>query len=926
MRPLKLIISAFGPYAKAETLDLSRLGENGLYLITGTTGAGKTSIFDAITYALYDRPSGDIRDDSMLRSKYADDATDTFVELTFLCKDKEYTVRRNPEYSRPKSRGEGMTKQTARAQLRLPDGRIVDKSKKEVTKAIEEIIGIDRDQFLQIAMIAQGDFRKVLLADTEERKKIFRRIFKTHKFETIQNRLKEEANALYYQFKTSRNNMLAYAGGIVCDTTDDEKVKAVAQAKNGEITTQETLELIKRLLLADGEENSFLLQEISKADETLGAVNAAIGKAEEYAKSVAEYDRKTASVPLFVAEYDKAKSLLEAENARLPERETIEKQITLIEKELPDYETLDGLQKSINVLQAAIADNGREKVHKETEFAQKEAEIKSLKERQKALENAASQTEKLDAEAVRLQEYKARLETLGKDMRALEQGKKQLAEKREEYAILSERAKRLADEYTAQNKCFLDGQAGVLASGLAVGEPCPVCGSKEHPVLAKTPPKMPTEAELKLCKRAADEGLEKAKEKSAECAELSGKTTALNDSVLRQQETLFEKSGEEITLESVRNQFAKTQAKITETLQALQAERAKVMQKEEIARRLPIEENALETIRAKVAFFDTTIARDKATQAQQQSQAKTLQKKLQYKTKADADNAIRALRQQSENLKKAQQNAEKDFNDKKDALVKLQGEVSTLENVVKNVCKINLEEEQVKKNTLLLHKQNLQAKKEAVVARIESNKNSLDAIERTATESRTLEERFKWLNTLSETANGGLRERDKISFETYIQTSYFDRILRRASIRLQKMTNGQYDLIRRVDPLNKRSQVGLDIDILDHYNGTTRPVNTLSGGQQFLASLALALGLADEIQSSAGGVRLDTMFVDEGFGSLDNETLRLAISTLQDLTEGNRLVGIISHVEELKSKIDKQIVVERRKEAGTGSYCQIVIG
>lgn len=923
MRPTKLIISAFGPYAKQEILDLDKLGKNGLYLITGTTGAGKTSIFDAITYALYDRPSGDVRDDSMLRSKYADDSTDTFVELTFECKGKLYTVKRNPEYTRPKARGEGLTKQTAKAELRLPDGRIIDKSKREVTKAIEEIIGIDRDQFLQIAMIAQGDFRKVLLADTDERKKIFRRIFKTHKFEHIQNRLKEETNALYLQFKTARNSLLAYMGGISCEI-GSEFSTAIEQAKNGEITTQETVELLKKLLETDGLENARLANEMSKVDEVLGQVNAAIGKAEEYAKNVAEYDKKTAAVPIYVTAYDEAKAALEAQTARAPERERIEKQITLLEKELPDYETLEALQKSIATLQNEIAESEREKVRKMETFTQKENYIKSLKERQKALENAALQKEKLEAEKLRLEEYKEKIQALGKDMRAVEESKQTLLKKQSEYAVLSDTAKRFVDEYNAQNKSFLDGQAGILAARLEEGKPCPVCGSLTHPVLAIWTEKAPTEAELEQAKQKAENAQDLAREKSAECAELNGKTTALETSVSQQMQALID-GVTEITLQTVREKFAETQDKIAEITQALQAEKEKLQEKMRIDKQLPLEEEGLEKIRSAVVFYEKAIATDSAIKTQKQSQTESLQKGLRYATKREADNAIKALQTKKEELKKAFETAEKTFNEKKDALVKLQGEVSTLERVVKNVCKIDLSIERQKRDSLVLQKQEFQTQKERVVSRLENNKICLKNIEKTSEASKEIEEQYKWLNTLSETANGALREKDKLSFETYVQTSYFDRILRRASIRLQKMTNGQYDLIRRIDTLNKRAQVGLDIDILDHHNSTTRPVNTLSGGQQFLASLALALGLSDEIQSSVGGVRLDAMFVDEGFGSLDNETLRLAIATLQDLTEGNRLVGIISHVEELKNKIDKQIVVGKAKEAGKGSHCRIVV-
>jgi exonuclease SbcC len=257
---------------------------------------------------------------------------------------------------------------------------------------------------------------------------------------------------------------------------------------------------------------------------------------------------------------------------------------------------------------------------------------------------------------------------------------------------------------------------------------------------------------------------------------------------------------------------------------------------------------------------------------------------------------------------------------KKNELTALQGETASLEKVVKTVCAIDLEKVRQDKWAREQERKVLQERKERLVARIHSNENCLKNIQKTARDSQELEEHYKWMQSLSDTANGGISGKENISLEAYVQMGYFERILRRANIRLQKMTGGQYDLIRRVEDLGNRAQVGLDIDVLDHHNGTKRSVKSLSGGEQFKASLALALGLADEIQSSAGGVRLDTMFVDEGFGSLDGESLNLAISTLQDLTEGNRLVGIISHVDELKNRIDKQIIVEKKK---TGSRAYI---
>ena len=246
-----------------------------------------------------------------------------------------------------------------------------------------------------------------------------------------------------------------------------------------------------------------------------------------------------------------------------------------------------------------------------------------------------------------------------------------------------------------------------------------------------------------------------------------------------------------------------------------------------------------------------------------------------------------------------------------------------MEEVVKQVCKIDLDAEKQKRDDLNTKAEAYKKIAETLASRLSSNERCLENIEKTAEEVQNLEAHYKWVNTLAETANGGLSGKEKIMLETYIQMNYFDRILVRANRRLQKMTNGQYDLIRRQDTTDLKSQAGLDLDVIDHYNGTQRPVNSLSGGESFKASLALALGLSDEIQSSAGGVRLDTMFVDEGFGSLDDDSLRLAISTLQELTDGNRLVGIISHVNELKEKINKQIVVT--KELSGGSSCKIIL-
>ncbi len=909
MRPLKLTISAFGPYAEKEVLDLAKLGENGLYLITGTTGAGKTSIFDAITYALYDRPSGDVRDDSMLRSKYADESTETYVELEFLCKEKTYKVRRNPEYVRLKARGEGTTKQIARAELILPDGRIIDKSKRDVTNAITEIIGIDRDQFLQIAMIAQGDFRKVLLADTEERKKIFRQIFKTHKFERIQNVIREETNALYAEYKTAKQKLQTYSAGIMADE-ESPAFASIEKVKQGELTTEEVIDFLSSLLGADQEQNNELEKQIQQIDDRLEVVNANIGKAEQYAANVSQYNQKTTALQGVVKAYDDAKAKLDALTKQKPQIEADEKEIARIEGKLSDYDALENLQNDVLSLENAIKGNEGQILKAKADINQKAEEIEKMKMEQSSFSSAPVQKTELENQ-------KTRLEELAKKLHVLMVFSNDLKIVQEDYQKASKQAEKYALVYQECNKRFLDGQAGIMASVLEDGAPCPVCGSTTHPVLARLSSHVPTEAELKQAKEQADTQAKFVQQKSADCAKLRGKIEELQNAVCTQCDLLS-------TVKTPLQVESEIKVQLSALQEKIDIVSANVNRKQLLDKQIPEEEKRLEKWRNAANDITTDTETQRATKTEKEGQITKLIQHLAFTTKKMAAERLSLLKEVVKTAKADLETAREEERAQHAALSKLGGEITALEAVVKTVCNVDLAEERQVKAALTESRTALQKQKESVVSRINANTVCLANIKRTAEESAELENHYRWMSSLSSTANGVMSDKEKISFETYVQMSYFDRILRRANIRLQKMTGGQYDLVRRVDELGKRSQVGLDIDVCDHYNGSTRPVNSLSGGEQFKASLALALGLSDEIQASAGGVRLDTMFVDEGFGSLDGESLSLAISTLQDLTEGNRLVGIISHVDELKNRIDRQIIVEKNKNA-VGSHCKICV-
>lgn len=922
MRPIKLTISAFGPYADLTVLDLDKLGENGLYLITGTTGAGKTSIFDAITYALYGEPSGSVRDDSMLRSKYANASTDTFVELTFIYNGKTYTVRRNPEYERPKTRGEGMTKQLAKAELHYPDGRIVDKSKKEVTKAVSEIMGIDRDQFLQIAMIAQGDFLKLLLAKTEDRKAIFRQIFKTQKFEKIQYKLKEEARQLYGQFEDARKNLLTYAKGIDCNL-ENPRYSVAELAKNGVLSTEQTIDLLNQLIFEDMKEQDQLDVDSQKLSKELATVNSNIGKAEEYAKNVKAFEQKQLELPERAGAFADAKKALDEEKARQNERDQLDKDIAALDAELSQYDTVDTLEKDIKTLTTSILTADTKQKETQATLDEKNAEIKDGREKIKVLFDAEAKKEKLEGEKSKLNEQKAKLEDLQEALEAYNTLCADFKSKQEEYVALADTAQEALDNYNSKNKAFLDEQAGILARNLEEGAPCPVCGSTRHPSLAIMSENAPTESELKKSKKAYEDAQKKAEKKSGECSNLKGQVDASEANLKKQ---IIELIGFcEIATASVQidKKLSDVRNALLSIIDQILKESGRIQEREKLEKALPTLEKDIETLSEDLKQYSDTYTADTATKKEKEAQLEALRKELQFTSKTEANEKLQALNAKKKELKKAFDDATTAFNDADKALSELKGELSALEEVVKQVCKIDLDAEKQKRDDLNTKAEAYKKISDELVSRLNTNERCLESISKTAEDAKSFETHYKWVNTLAETANGGLSGKEKIMLETYIQMNYFDRILVRANRRLQKMTNGQYDLIRRQDTTDLKSQAGLDLDVIDHYNGTTRAVNTLSGGESFKASLALALGLSDEIQSSAGGVRLDTMFVDEGFGSLDDDSLRLATATLQELTDGNRLVGIISHVGELKAKIDKQIVVT--KELTGGSSCKIVV-
>ncbi len=914
MRPIKLTLSAFGPYAGTSVLNLDELGTSGLYLITGITGSGKTTIFDAITYALYGEPSGDTREVSMFRSKYADAETPTEVELVFSYAGKIYKVKRNPEYERPKARGEGLTKQKAEAVLEYPDGRIVTKER-DVTRAIEGIMGINRKQFMQISMIAQGDFLKLLHASTDDRIKIFRQIFKTDLYDSLQNKLKQETGELGKQCESERDSIRQYVGGIACDE-DNALIIDVRKAKAELLPTDEVASLIDRLIEEDGTKYDELQESIKKYEGDLELVNANLGKIEEHEKVKLLLEQTELALDQEQKRQDVLQAAFDKEVKRIPLRESLATNRAKLEAEYPRYESFAKLGQEIAEAEDAISKKEDSLADDKAQYEKDAAAFETLKKEYEGLEGAGAGREKLANSLDKAVARQGKLQSCADAYDESCELDEELEGLQQDYIKAAGESEEAARNYEAKNRAFLDEQAGIIAETLQEGIACPVCGSTEHPCIAKKSEAAPTEAQLKAARQAAELARKKAEDASRAC----NTTKVKLDAKAKELEKLAKELWPDSTPE-LEDRLADEQESLADSIAALKEsiaiEEKRVTRREELAKTLPEIERKLNTRKTELSNRDADLKSEQSALGEKKKQYDAEKGNLFFSNKAEAEEKVKSLEKQIDEMKKAHDNAQTALQQSKEVISGHESSIKSLKDQLKSDCELDKDAELNKKADIETKKSEDDAKSKAIHTRIETNKQALGNIRAKSTSLSELEKRYAWMKSLSNTANGNISGKEKIMLETYIQMTYFDRIIERANSRLMTMSGGQYELKRRREAENNRSQSGLDLDVIDHYNGTERSVKTLSGGEAFKASLSLALGLSDEIQASAGGVKLDTMFVDEGFGSLDDDSLDQAMRALSGLADGNRLVGIISHVGELKNRIDKQIIVTKDKSGGS---------
>ncbi len=1093
MRPLKLVMSAFGSYAGYTEINFDKLGKNGLYLISGDTGAGKTTIFDAITYALYGTPSGDNRKGDMMRSKFADPSMLTEVKLTFEFKGEIYEIHRNPTYMRKSQRGDGLTEQKAGATLFFPDKSCISNIK-DVSDAINKLLNINRTEFTQIAMIAQGDFLKLLLAESSERQKIFGNLFKTNYYNKLQERVRNEALELKNKRDAANADIMRYLDGL-CYDENSISVEKAAKASSGELPIAESLEIISQIIADDKEIMVDLENKLSKIEEEFGSVNENLGKYREYLKLSKELKISEEKFSENSKLAEKLHAELENCQAKIPQTEAMDKEISTLEAEFSDYEILENQtaecerirrnfeklndQLKISEKNAALASEHLLSANTELRslentgeiFSRLSAEKKSAddlkikchelnaifseycrlseiieadgkkiadaeKQHSELRENSekisgiisklsnkrgefdfvVSEREKISHNISLITDKINALDALSREISEHSKLQKQYETASNEYRKARDKAENAAKKYNAANRDFLDGQAGILAEKLKENLPCPVCGSLHHPSPAKRSENAPTEAKIKSLKNEYEKANSIAADTSVAAGELNGRLKAfekhvsenaakfeincgfsdipkfianisfklnssldeLKKALLNAEELLVQRDkneekiselnkkltenalksdkllnlirlseqnkqmnfgkarqlGEDLLSRTKCASFDLAAEKILADLQTAEntanvlnkkilAEEVRINRKKELSANLPALEEKSRSSAEIFANLRADIAAEKSRISEISSQIENLSAKLRFSQRSEAEMHISKLNKMKNKLKSDLKTAEENYRSIQNDNIELLGRINNLKDQIPANIESLFKSANEQHGKLSAMRAEILEKQKIIHSRIVSNSNTIDKIKKINNNKYDLDKRYELVRDLSDTATGQINGKEKITLETYVQMSIFDRIIQRANARLIMMTDGQYELIRRLTSDDKRLKSGLELNVFDHHCNCERSVKTLSGGEAFMASLALALGLSEEIQCTSGGVRLDTMFIDEGFGTLDDETLNQAMNAISNLAEGNRLVGIISHVSELKNRIDRQIVVRKNKNGI--SYAEIIV-
>ncbi len=919
MKPLKLTMSAFGSYAGKNVIDFTGQ-QQGIFLITGDTGAGKTTIFDAITYALYNQTSGGERNGNMMRSQYAQPETETYVELEFLYRGQTYRVRRNPDYKITKTLKNGKIREQKvphSVELTLPDGTVFPEKKNATDAKIIEILGLTADQFSQIVMIAQGDFLKLLYTKSDERKMIFSKLFRTDIYWKIQENLRRKSmemderiqeNDRAFEQEKSRIIPLPESEELPLDELVErlrERLKdalkeqnlrrANVEELNKKITKYEEINKLFRSLekirqtgkelearQAESKERRQQIENARKADKVLVAEQQNLRQQQEVEQSAQAIAKMTETLANDQEMFETLKTQQqEAEAKQKREAADIQKKMLALEQSFPSYEALQNARSEEQQAKKVWEDLG--KISEES-FHKKKAGIAALKEQQKRQEQVVEQTKK-------------------------------------NWEQTSLSASESAKHYEHMYEAFLKEQAGILAENLSAGCPCPVCGSTVHPDPAKLSDHAVTELEVEQAKKtraaaeekrdlayAAFEAEKTEKQKLAQAVEKEEADFVLAQTIAKQQRKEAEQNY--VSLQKIAEQIRE---KLVYPSLAEAKKQYAAMQKA-----LAAAEQEIERKRQKVSELAEAMNTLKGQKLAEEENQKTA-KKLAAKTEKEYAKLLEKSGFVSEETyhlailpERSRSKLEREEKEYESQCLRQQSEQKLLEKQVSGKTYTDTTElnEQLK-----AEKQALKEAEKTYMELHTAYENDRSVLQNCAVyleKGKKLESEDQVIKSLSKTANGRLSGSAKIDFETYIQRQYFKQIIHEANKRLLTMSNHQFILkLKEEANTGRKTNEGLDLSVYSLVTDSERDVKTLSGGESFLAALAMALGLSDIVERSAGAIHPDMMFIDEGFGSLDAQSRQQAIEVLGELAGDSRMVGIISHVTELKEQIDRKLVVSR---------------
>lgn len=919
MKPLKLTMSAFGSYAGKNVIDFTGQ-QQGIFLITGDTGAGKTTIFDAITYALYNQTSGGERNGNMMRSQYAQPETETYVELEFLYRGQTYRVRRNPDYKITKTLKNGKIREQKvphSVELTLPDGTVFTEKKNATDAKIIEILGLTADQFSQIVMIAQGDFLKLLYTKSDERKMIFSKLFRTDIYWKIQENLRRKSmemderiqeNDRAFEQEKSRIIPLTESEELPLDELVErlrERLKDALKEQNLRRANVEELnkkitkyEEINKLFVslekirqtgkelearqAESKERRQQIENARKADKVLVAEQQNLRQQQEVEQSAQAIAKMTETLANDQEMFESLKTQLqEVEAKQKREAADIQKKMLALEQSFPSYEALQNARSEEQQAKKVWEDLGKTS---EESFHKKKAGIAALKEQQKRQEQVVEQTKK-------------------------------------NWEQTSLSASESAKHYEHIYEAFLKEQAGILAENLSAGCPCPVCGSTIHPDPAKLSDHAVTELEVEQAKKtraaaeekrdlayAAFEAEKTKKQKLAQAVEKEEADFVLAQTIAKQQRkeaeqnyVSLQKTAEQIREKLVYPSLAEAKKQYAAMQKALEAAEQEIAKKRQKVSELA---EAMNTLKGqKLAEEENQKTAKKLAVKTEKEYAKLLEKSG-FVSEETYHLAILPERSRSK--------LEREEKEYESQCLRQQSEQKLLEKQVSGKTYTDTSElnEQLK-----AEKQALKETEKTYMELHTAYENDRSVLQNCAVyleKGKKLESEDQVIKSLSKTANGRLSGSAKIDFETYIQRQYFKKIIHEANKRLLTMSNHQFILkLKEEANTGRKTNEGLDLSVYSLVTDSERDVKTLSGGESFLAALAMALGLSDIVERSAGAIHPDMMFIDEGFGSLDAQSRQQAIEVLAELAGDSRMVGIISHVTELKEQIDRKLVVNR---------------